>query len=113
MPPCRVADLVIEAVFEDPRVKAQVIGRVEAAIAADCIVASNTSTLPISGLSAASRSPEKVIGIYFFSPVEKMMLVEIILGKETRRAGARRRARLRARDQEDADRRQRCARLLR
>jgi 3-hydroxyacyl-CoA dehydrogenase/enoyl-CoA hydratase/3-hydroxybutyryl-CoA epimerase len=76
-------DLVIEAVFEDPKVKAEVIGKVEAAIRPDCIFASNTSTLPISGLAQQSKQPNQFIGIHFFSPVEKMMLVEIIMGKET------------------------------
>ncbi|WP_201833104.1 FAD-dependent oxidoreductase [Microvirga zambiensis] len=76
-------DLVIEAVFEDPKVKAEVIGKVEAAISPDCVFASNTSTLPISGLARQSKKPDQFIGIHFFSPVEKMMLVEIIMGKET------------------------------
>ena len=76
-------DLIIEAVFEDPKVKDEVIRKVEAAIAPDCIFASNTSTLPISGLAASSGRPKQFIGIHFFSPVEKMMLVEIIMGKET------------------------------
>ncbi|AWN36228.1 3-hydroxyacyl-CoA dehydrogenase NAD-binding domain-containing protein [Methylobacterium radiodurans] len=76
-------ELVIEAVFEDPKVKAEVIGRVEAAIGPDAIFASNTSTLPISGLAEASRRPEQFVGIHFFSPVEKMMLVEIIRGRAT------------------------------
>jgi len=76
-------DLVIEAVFEDPAVKAEVIRKVEAAIRPDCIFASNTSTLPITGLATNSGNPGQFIGIHFFSPVEKMMLVEIIMGKET------------------------------
>ncbi|HLM39466.1 MAG TPA: FAD-dependent oxidoreductase, partial [Microvirga sp.] len=76
-------DLVIEAVFEDPKVKAEVIGKVEAAIRPSCIFASNTSTLPISGLAKTSKNAGQFIGIHFFSPVEKMMLVEIIMGKET------------------------------
>lgn len=76
-------DLVIEAVFEDPKVKAEVIQKVEAAIRPDCIFASNTSTLPISGLAKTSKNAGQFIGIHFFSPVEKMMLVEIIMGKET------------------------------
>jgi len=76
-------DLVIEAVFEDPAVKAEVIRKVEAAIRPDCIFASNTSTLPISGLARNSKNAGQFIGIHFFSPVEKMMLVEIIMGKET------------------------------
>ena len=76
-------DLVVEAVFEDPGVKAQVIAAVEAAVRPDCIFASNTSTLPITGLAKASTRPEQFIGIHFFSPVEKMMLVEVIQGAAT------------------------------
>ena len=76
-------DLIVEAVFEDPKVKAEVTARVEAATGADCIFATNTSTLPISGLAKASQRPEQFIGIHFFSPVDKMMLVEIIRGKAT------------------------------
>jgi 3-hydroxyacyl-CoA dehydrogenase/enoyl-CoA hydratase/3-hydroxybutyryl-CoA epimerase len=76
-------DLIVEAVFEDPKVKAEVIAKVEAAIRPDCIFASNTSTLPITGLAQNSRNPEQFIGIHFFSPVERMMLVEIIRGRES------------------------------
>ncbi len=76
-------DLVVEAVFEDPRVKAEVTAKVEAATGTDCILATNTSTLPISGLAGASIRPGQFIGIHFFSPVDKMMLVEIIRGEET------------------------------
>ncbi|NNM70935.1 FAD-dependent oxidoreductase [Enterovirga aerilata] len=76
-------DLVIEAVFEDPKVKDEVIRQVEAVIRPDCIFASNTSTLPISGLARSASRPGQFIGIHFFSPVEKMMLVEIITGRET------------------------------
>ncbi|MHA6265049.1 3-hydroxyacyl-CoA dehydrogenase NAD-binding domain-containing protein [Arenibacterium sp. CAU 1754] len=76
-------DLIIEAVFEDPKVKAEITQKVEAVIPEDCIFASNTSTLPITGLAKASKRPEQFIGIHFFSPVEKMLLVEIIKGKET------------------------------
>ncbi len=77
------ADLVVEAVFEDPSVKDEVIRKVEAIIKPGTIFASNTSTLPISGLAKSSKAPDRFIGIHFFSPVEKMMLVEIIMGKET------------------------------
>jgi 3-hydroxyacyl-CoA dehydrogenase / enoyl-CoA hydratase / 3-hydroxybutyryl-CoA epimerase len=76
-------DLIVEAVFEDPEVKAEMTKKVEAVIPEDCIFASNTSTLPITGLAKASSRPEQFIGIHFFSPVEKMLLVEIIKGKET------------------------------
>ncbi|MCJ7874940.1 3-hydroxyacyl-CoA dehydrogenase NAD-binding domain-containing protein [Phaeobacter sp. J2-8] len=76
-------DLIIEAVFEDPKIKAEVTAAVEAVVGADCIFASNTSTLPITELAKASKRPEQFIGIHFFSPVEKMMLVEIIKGKAT------------------------------
>lgn len=76
-------DLVVEAVFEDPKIKADVTHKVEAAVGADCIYATNTSTLPITGLAAASQQPEQFIGIHFFSPVDKMNLVEIIRGKAT------------------------------
>ncbi|WGV14574.1 3-hydroxyacyl-CoA dehydrogenase NAD-binding domain-containing protein [Fuscovulum ytuae] len=76
-------DLIVEAVFEDPKIKAEVTAKVEAAVGADCIFATNTSTLPISGLAKASARPANFIGIHFFSPVDKMNLVEIIRGKET------------------------------
>lgn len=76
-------DLIVEAVFEDPGVKAEVTAKVQAVTGPDCIFATNTSTLPITELAKASNDPEKFIGIHFFSPVDKMMLVEIIKGKET------------------------------
>ncbi len=77
------ADLIVEAVFEDMGIKAEVTAKVEAVVGEDCIFATNTSTLPISELAKASKRPEQFIGIHFFSPVEKMLLVEIIKGKET------------------------------
>ena len=76
-------DLIVEAVFEDMKVKADVTARVEAAVGKDCIFASNTSTLPITDLAKASARPDQFIGIHFFSPVDKMNLVEIIRGKAT------------------------------
>jgi 3-hydroxyacyl-CoA dehydrogenase/enoyl-CoA hydratase/3-hydroxybutyryl-CoA epimerase len=76
-------DLVVEAVFEDPKIKAEVTARIEAVVGPDCIIATNTSTLPISGLAKAGTRPDAYIGIHFFSPVEKMALVEIIKGKAT------------------------------
>jgi len=76
-------DFVIEAVFEDPAIKAEITKRVEAVLGADMIFGSNTSTLPITGLAANWSKPGNFIGIHFFSPVEKMPLVEIILGEKT------------------------------
>jgi 3-hydroxyacyl-CoA dehydrogenase/enoyl-CoA hydratase/3-hydroxybutyryl-CoA epimerase len=76
-------DLIIEAVFEQRQLKALVTKEAEPMLAAGGFFASNTSTLPISGLATASSKPEKYIGIHFFSPVDKMKLVEIIRGKQT------------------------------
>ena len=76
-------ELVIEAVFEDRKIKADVTAKTEAVIPEDAIFASNTSTLPITGLAEASSRPEQFIGIHFFSPVDRMPLVEIILGEKT------------------------------
>ncbi|MEM9268999.1 MAG: 3-hydroxyacyl-CoA dehydrogenase NAD-binding domain-containing protein [Pseudomonadota bacterium] len=76
-------DLVVEAVFEDPELKAKVTQMAEAELGEDAIFATNTSTLPISDLAKASKNAENFIGIHFFSPVHKMMLVEIIKGAET------------------------------
>ena len=76
-------DLIIEAVFEDPDIKADVIKKTEAVIRPDVIFASNTSTLPITGLARHSERPEQFIGMHFFSPVDKMPLLEIIPGEKT------------------------------
>jgi 3-hydroxyacyl-CoA dehydrogenase / enoyl-CoA hydratase / 3-hydroxybutyryl-CoA epimerase len=76
-------DLIIEAVFEKRDLKAQVTKEAEPLLAAGGIFASNTSTLPISGLAQASAHPEKFIGLHFFSPVDRMELVEIIKGAKT------------------------------
>jgi 3-hydroxyacyl-CoA dehydrogenase / enoyl-CoA hydratase / 3-hydroxybutyryl-CoA epimerase len=76
-------DLIIEAVFENRELKAKVTQEAEPMLAPGGFFASNTSTLPISGLATASASPQKFIGIHFFSPVDKMKLVEIIRGKQT------------------------------
>jgi len=75
--------LVIEAVFEDRAIKADVTAKAEAVIPATAIFASNTSTLPITGLAEASARPASFIGLHFFSPVDKMPLVEIIRGAKT------------------------------
>ena len=76
-------DLVIEAVFEDPKLKSIVTAETEAVLGADKVYASNTSTIPITELAKASSRPANFIGIHFFSPVEKMPLVEIIVGEKT------------------------------
>lgn len=76
-------ELVVEAVFEDRGIKAEVTRKVEAQLDADAIFASNTSTLPITGLSKASVRPHRFIGMHFFSPVERMPLVELIIGEQT------------------------------
>ena len=77
------ADLVIEAVFEDPKVKEQVFAEIEPHLADDALLCSNTSTLPITELAEGVSRPEDFIGLHFFSPVDKMPLVEIIKGEKT------------------------------
>ncbi|MBC6441914.1 MAG: enoyl-CoA hydratase/isomerase family protein [Rhodobacteraceae bacterium] len=79
----RDVDLIVEAVFEDPAIKAEVTKKAEAIIPQDATFATNTSTLPITGLAAASQRRDQFVGMHFFSPVDKMMLVEIIKGRET------------------------------
>ncbi|MGY8985242.1 MAG: 3-hydroxyacyl-CoA dehydrogenase NAD-binding domain-containing protein [Sphingomonadales bacterium] len=76
-------DLIIEAVFEDPEIKSDVTKKAEAIMPKDTIFASNTSSLPITGLAKSFSREEEFIGIHFFSPVDKMPLVEIIMGKKT------------------------------
>jgi 3-hydroxyacyl-CoA dehydrogenase/enoyl-CoA hydratase/3-hydroxybutyryl-CoA epimerase len=77
------ADMVIEAVFEDPAVKAQVFAEIEPHLAPDALLGSNTSTLPITGLAEGVSRPSDFIGLHFFSPVDKMPLLEIIKGEAT------------------------------
>jgi 3-hydroxyacyl-CoA dehydrogenase/enoyl-CoA hydratase/3-hydroxybutyryl-CoA epimerase len=76
-------ELVIEAVFEDRAIKAEVTQRAEAQLREAAVFASNTSTLPITGLAEASARPHNFLGLHFFSPVDKMQLVEIIVGAQT------------------------------
>lgn len=76
-------ELVVEAVFENREIKADVTAKAEAVIPATAIFASNTSTLPITGLAKASKRPESFIGLHFFSPVDKMPLVELIKGEKS------------------------------
>ena len=108
----RACDLVIEAVFEDPAVKAEVIARATAAMAPEATFATNTSTLPVTDLARSAASAEDFIGIHFFSPVEKMRLVEIPRPRH-RPPRDRPGARFRAPDPQDADHRARRALLLR
>src|SRR5271166_2646843 len=76
-------DFVVEAVFEERGVKAEATKKAQAVLGPDVVFASNTSTLPITSLAETSLKPEQFIGVHFFSPVEKMMLVEIIMGEKT------------------------------
>lgn len=76
-------DLVVEAVFENSELKAKITRMAEAEIGSDAVFGSNTSSIPITSLAEASGRPENFIGIHFFSPVEKMNLVEIIMGEKT------------------------------
>ncbi len=76
-------DLIIEAVFEDRTIKEEAIAKAQAAIGKDTVFGSNTSTLPISSLAKSFKDPRRFVGIHFFSPVDRMMLVEVILGKKT------------------------------
>ena len=76
-------DLIVEAVFEDVELKQSIVREAEAVLKPDAIVATNTSTLPISMLADASARPDRFIGLHFFSPVDKMHIVEIITGKKT------------------------------
>ncbi|MFN0044123.1 MAG: 3-hydroxyacyl-CoA dehydrogenase NAD-binding domain-containing protein [Alphaproteobacteria bacterium] len=76
-------DIVVEAVFEDPKIKDGIIRKAEAVIGPNAIFASNTSTLPITGLAKSSVRPHNFIGLHFFSPVDRMELLEIIRGRDT------------------------------
>jgi 3-hydroxyacyl-CoA dehydrogenase/enoyl-CoA hydratase/3-hydroxybutyryl-CoA epimerase len=79
-------DLVVEAVFEDRQIKAAVTKAVDAKLSEHAVFGSNTSGLPISDLARASSRPESFIGLHFFSPVDRMEMVEVIMGKETSQA---------------------------
>ncbi len=76
-------DVVVEAVVENPKVKAAVLGEVEGIIGEDAVLASNTSTIPISLLAKGLKRPENFCGMHFFNPVHRMPLVEIIRGEQT------------------------------
>ena len=78
-----IRDLVIEAVFEDADVKRRVVADLEAVVPETCILATNTSTIPISRLQEGARHPERILGMHFFSPVDRLPLLEVIRGRET------------------------------
>ncbi len=80
---CAGADVLIEAVFESPALKKKVFAEVEGLLAPDAVLGSNTSTLPITGLAEGVTRPENFIGLHFFSPVDKMPLLEIVVGEKT------------------------------
>ncbi|WP_271221301.1 3-hydroxyacyl-CoA dehydrogenase NAD-binding domain-containing protein [Streptosporangium carneum] len=77
------ADFVIEAVFEDLKVKQKVFAEVEAVVSAECVLATNTSSLPVTEMASGLRHPERVVGFHFFNPVAVMPLLEIVRGAET------------------------------
>jgi 3-hydroxybutyryl-CoA dehydrogenase len=77
------ADLMVEAVIEDADMKHDVFRRADATLPADAVLASNTSSIPISSLAAATKRPEKVIGMHFFNPVPVLKLVEVVRGRDT------------------------------
>ena len=77
------ADLMVEAVIEDSAVKEDVFGRADETLPPDAVLASNTSSIPISSLAAATSRPDRVIGMHFFNPVPVLKLVEVVRGRET------------------------------
>ena len=83
------ADLMIEAVIEDADVKVDIFRRADATLPSEAVLASNTSSIPIASLAAATNRPDKVIGMHFFNPVPMLELVEIIRGRDTSDATAR------------------------
>jgi 3-hydroxybutyryl-CoA dehydrogenase len=77
------ADLVVEAIVEDEQIKADAFKQLDAVAKPDAILASNTSSIPIAGLAAATGRPDRVLGLHFFSPVPVMKLVEVVVGLDT------------------------------
>ena len=83
---CKNADLVVEAVFEDPMIKEKVFTRIDQLSPKDAVLASNTSSISITRLAKATKRPDKVLGLHFFNPVPTMKLVELIKGAQTSQA---------------------------
>lgn len=81
--PVKYADIIVEAVVEHPKIKAQVLAEVEQYVSEDAIIASNTSTISINLLAKSMKKPERFCGMHFFNPVHKMPLVEVIRGKQS------------------------------
>ena len=108
----RHVDLVIEAVFEDLDLKRRVLAEVEAATRKDCVFASNTSSLPIGDIARDSWRPARVLGMHFFSPVQKMPLLEVIVTPQTDAWATATAVAVRAADGQTRDRRARRSRLL-
>ena len=106
------ADLMIEAVFEDPALKKSVYAEIVPLLTPDALLGSNTSTLPITGLAEGVDRPEDFIGLHFFSPVDKMPLLEIIVGKKTSDEALAKAIDVAVQIRKTADRRQRQPRLL-
>jgi 3-hydroxyacyl-CoA dehydrogenase/enoyl-CoA hydratase/3-hydroxybutyryl-CoA epimerase len=106
------ADLVIEAVFEDLEIKQQVMSDIEAVVAPDAVIATNTSTIPISEIGALMRYPQRFLGMHYFSPVDRMPLLEVIPGANTSPSAIADGGAVRAEDGEDGDRGRRQPGLL-
>jgi 3-hydroxyacyl-CoA dehydrogenase/enoyl-CoA hydratase/3-hydroxybutyryl-CoA epimerase len=83
-----VCDLVIEAIVENVAEKRQLLAKLSGLVAPDCVIASNTSALPLEELAASAQHPERVVGLHFFNPVARMPLVELVLGRQTSRRTA-------------------------
>ena len=89
---CAGAPVVIEAVVEDMAVKSKVFGDLDGVVASDAVLATNTSSLSVAGIAAATERPERVVGLHFFNPVPAMRLVEVVAGPSTAPGAGRKRS---------------------